>query len=369
MLNLNLYDALEKVFGDVLVSNAGQIGTYSLPIRKTVCFQRKQREYAQVDHWGESYHVNCPVCGDTKHRLYFSHLFGARIIPKNKKTPIFFGRFLVHCFNENCHRKAAMAEWLNKLDDIDGIESRAEIKEVDEHSPAKKTFTKFLINKEVLPTPNLSLISEDTPSNVISFLEGRDFDIQKLDSVYMCRYVPEGAVWKSAVDENVKEVEFYEDRLLIPIFQKRRLVSWQARRLRDSQSSKKKYIFPPGCRVSEYLYNMDMAWKFKNVVICEGVTDVWRIGNNKELSVSAVALFGKHMTRYQMDLFKLLWGYDGKGIVMLDPDASKESKMITTFLSKYKIFPKGVVELRLKDKDPGEHTQEELLEKISGICD
>jgi len=109
---------------------------------------------------------------------------------------------------------------------------------------------------------------------------------------------------------------------------------------------------------------MDRAWKFKNVVICEGVTDVWRIGEDEKLSLGAVALLGKNLSKMQMSVMKTLWGYDGRGIVMLDSDAKKECTTAYNFLKAYKIFPKGVKIIYLENGDPSDLSRKELLEQI-----
>jgi len=355
MLNQKLLDALEELFGSLgPASNEGKIGEYTLPKKTSVCFSSKQREFAQVINWGESYRVNCPVCGDTRHRLYFSHMYGTKLYPKGRKTPIFFSKSLVHCFNEGCHRREGFKEYRDQLDTF--ISKDIVIIGADEN-PKLKAYTSFLSTETSLPKPNFSIVSDDLPGCAYTFLEQRQLDAPELDKFYLCRFVPQGATWE---DENNKMV-FQEDRLLIPIMQRRKLVSWQARRIMETDSKYKKYVFEPHSQASHYLYNMDRAWRFKNVIICEGVTDVWRIGEDEKKSVGAVALLGKNMTKEQMDIIKVLWGYDGKGVVMLDPDASKENSTIYRFLKAYNVFPRGVELIQLKDKDPADHTREELM--------
>ena len=71
-------------------------------------------------------------------------------------------------------------------------------------------------------------------------------------------------------------------------------------------------------------------------VICEGVTDVWRVGRN------AVALFGKHCSPAQLEVMKALWGFSGSAVVCLDGDARKDAGHLVNQLRKEKVFPRGV---------------------------
>jgi len=71
-LNPTLYDVLRSQFGTVRISNQGQprrVQELPDPVR----FGRFQTR-ALVK--GEQYHVDCPLCGDRRGRLYFSYLFG-----------------------------------------------------------------------------------------------------------------------------------------------------------------------------------------------------------------------------------------------------------------------------------------------------
>ena len=74
-LNSVLYERLSEEFRRVDVTNEG------MPARVTYWpdhVYRQGRLKAQVSDWGETYHVNCPFCIDTRRRLYLSHLWGVR---------------------------------------------------------------------------------------------------------------------------------------------------------------------------------------------------------------------------------------------------------------------------------------------------
>ena len=153
--------------------------------------------------------------------------------------------------------------------------------------------------------------------------------------------------------------------MLIPILQGRRIISWQARTF-DPDAKKFKYLFPPKCKKSTYLYNMDNALFTENCVLVEGVTDVWRVGPGGSQGESqAVALFGKSMSTRQEWMMKHLWGYDGSCVILLDPDAELVMRKLCARLRKNEIFPKGVPYLVLaKGYDPAMYGRPELLELI-----
>jgi DNA primase len=98
-----------------------------------------------------------------------------------------------------------------------------------------------------------------------------------------------------------------------------RLAGWQARLITPQVNRSPKYITARGVRKSKLLYGLPRAVKSSGpIVMCEGVTDVWRLGRN------AVALFGKSLSHAQQEL--LLRHFWGRSLVLfLDRDAAKET--------------------------------------------
>ncbi len=111
-----------------------------------------------------------------------------------------------------------------------------------------------------------------------------------------------------------------QGRLIIPVHRRGQLVGWQARYLGDGYQLKgvHKYHSMPGMPRAELLYNHDQALAYPYVVVCEGPTDVWRVGP------AAVALFGKTMSSRQRQLLAAGWG-KGVAIILLDGEASAEA--------------------------------------------
>jgi DNA primase len=100
------------------------------------------------------------------------------------------------------------------------------------------------------------------------------------------------------------------------------------------------------------LYNFDNAVQQPFVVICEGVTDVWRIG------LEAVALFGKTLSPTQAQLICAHWK---TVIILLDGDALDAAREIAARLSG--VSSKLIVPLPA-DTDPADFDRGPLREFV-----
>jgi hypothetical protein len=101
------------------------------------------------------------------------------------------------------------------------------------------------------------------------------------------------------------------NRLIIPVFFKGELVSYQAADL--TRRAQVKYKTAPG-RVNDFLYRWDMIDVQKGpIVLVEGILDSWRLGRN------SLATFGSHITDRQKNL--LISVHPEKVIVARDGDA------------------------------------------------
>jgi hypothetical protein len=97
------------------------------------------------------------------------------------------------------------------------------------------------------------------------------------------------------------------------------LAGWQARVIREAPKGVPKYLTAKGMRKSALVYGLTAAADTDGpVVICEGVTDVWRLRTN------AVAIFGKDMSLRQQHL--ILEEFADRPLVMfLDEDAREKA--------------------------------------------
>jgi hypothetical protein len=340
MINPQLRSALERVFGQSTISCENDPGSFSAPYIQSSLrrMAKKGRHYATVERWGETYYVNCPVCGDTKHRLGFSHLWNT--CAKIKNASVYFSKTLNYCFNEQCD----IRRYFDRIES--NIDGTVEIK------TTPKAFSAYIPEELELPAECLPIIHNDVPEYVVEYLLQRKFDLQELNDIFHIKFAPGGTVYPTSGEPYTA----YEDKLVIPIIQKLKLVSYQLRTL-DS-ANRRKYYNPAGIPKSHFLYNVDQAMEHADIVIVEGVTDVWRIG------AQAVCLFGKSQSCAQRELMKTLWGYDGCCIVVLDSDADYDSLKLYKKLKYEKIFPRGVFQLCLENGDPADHKRNNLFELL-----
>jgi hypothetical protein len=331
VLNDALYAALQTRFNqEPLVCNPGQEALFSCPPIKRTRIGRSTKRYAVVEHWGECYAINCPACGDTRQRLYFSYLYEQST--KEKTVTYYFGR-LCRCQNEKCDLRGYLAD----------------LKIPSEQVATKpSTFVGIVQQSVDLPKGCFPLLSKEVPSHILEYVYQRGFDPAMLMNQFFVHYAPEGTVWEEGrpATETAPEVPakvLFEGRLLIPVIQGRHLVGFQLRRCQDLTKDKYKYL-NSHLRKSRCLYNRDVAMYQRDVILVEGVTDVWRLGPN------AMALFGKELNEYQKHLLKLLFGFSGRCLVCIDADdkaGQEKAEQLVETLRREQVFPRGVAQLRL----------------------
>lgn len=172
------------------------------------------------------------------------------------------------------------------------------------------------------------------------YLTKRGFNAEKLRLKYELR--------------SIMPIGDYGSRIYIPVIVNGKTVSFTTRTIADT---KPKYIHCPDHEsivpVKDCLYGIEYC-KNSHVIMTEGVTDVWKIGDD------SVALFGKTLSEKQ--LYTTIKKFT-KIFIMLDPDALPQAKKIHQKLSPYR---KTLI-VSLKDKDPGDLTPEEINETLKSI--
>jgi len=193
-----------------------------------------------------------------------------------------------------------------------------------------------------------------------AYLESRNFNISELSRIWNVQYCPAYSLLGTAAL-----------RIVAPICQpaswfrptgKRsevQLAGWQARYAGEPPKDVPKYIFPPGMQKSRLLYGLPQAMMARSpVVICEGVTDVWRVGPG------AVAIFGKVLSERQRSL--ICHHFNGRPVVvLLDADAGNEARQIVEQLASSRgdhtalaVLPPGIA-------DPGDAPLDVILQAVA----
>lgn len=147
----------------------------------------------------------------------------------------------------------------------------------------------------------------------------------------------------------------YANRILVPVFEDKELVSFVARDYTGFSTIK--VLTPPGygtVGIKQYLFNFDSASLFSEIILTEGVFDAISAG------IRAVALFGKTPTEIQ---FNKIVKAKKDVVVCLDADAQKEAQKLALRLSLHGLrarlarMPEGY--------DPNSIPKEDLLKVIN----
>jgi hypothetical protein len=357
MLNPDLFYELETIFGQVLIKNENEQAEYDyneMDDKAIVLNKGRAKVSANVTAWGEVYAVNCPECGDAKHRLFFGHMLGQTL--KRSGKDILFSRHMYKCHNEGCN----VSDFVRAMD-ADAFIGTMTPKKV-------KNGILGLPSETTLPEGSIAL--SHAPLYVQQYLLNRGYDLDVLQNRYRVMFAPEGAVYVEADPEKeIEERRLFEDRLVIPIINKGYMISWQARVIGDvKRKSQPKYIFPPMFPKATAIYGIDEAWKYHTVVMEEGITDTWAYGPE------AMACFGKSLSAEQIRYLEIMFYHQGRCCVVLDsakedPDTDEKSRKMVKKLQESEAFPDGVTEFRLPAGDPGGTDPVWLREQVEATFD
>ncbi len=330
----DLYNRLLKRFpGGVVMANHGESF-----IQQTSYDANQGRYYTHVLHSGEYYRVNCPFCGDTKKRLWVNHAYNQ--LDANGREM----RFLATCYNENC--LSDFEKWKRFNDVIYGFQNAQ-----------NRNQSPFAVYEGIIEDPSKPAQMPGPVCQEVALLPAAHKAVQ-----YMCgeRRYSRDMLTRYQISYCAQAHPQYraaQDRIVFPIVMDEKLVGWQCRYIGDADwHVTPKYYGLPGMRKRNMLYNFDRAKHMPFVVVVEGPTDVHVIGD------AAVAVLGKHLSRYQVQRLVSTW--EGKPIVMLfDSDARDEMRGAVQDLVNYRQNP--VVEVELHEGfDPGDYDQITLWNTI-----
>ena len=286
VLNPKLYEALQKKFGDVKISNEGSkyIG------KKTLKNLRGKTIYEIEDiSRGEQYCVTCPACGG-KHKLTISYICGTIPPPFTEKV-----WHKIHCFRCNFGKKHGNAKALKEV--LGGYVKLAENVKIAINEKA------IVESKPLESYGTLGELDDDTAAGI--YVRGRGFNLEEVRAMYNLKRIAAPPIERS----------FLRDYLFIPMYAEGKLISWQARAVFPRQEPRW-YLASGG---KKPIFSLDLAAQTSCVVIQEGVFDAIACGS------SGVAIMGKFLTGYQA---KLISSVKKPIIVCLDPDARDDAKKL-----------------------------------------
>jgi hypothetical protein len=301
----------------------------------TACSSSSRRKCGTLATGSIGFLVDCPFCGDDAQQLYIDARFGTYDSVTGSDN-----LDLAVCLAFDC------------LDDAGAQKGLAEQVFANASGPrptavllsACQVPSQDEVLKEVEPPEEVVPIDQLSPAHpAATYLTSRGYDLTELSALWgvgFCRW---------------PRFRLMRRRIYVPVRQDSKLVGWQGRwpgELDWGAEDIPKYFTMPGLRKSQVLYNEDLARRQPLVVICEGVTDVWRVGP------AGIALFGKTASRQQ--LLRLAAGWMGKtAVVLLDADAQADAEDLATSLRPF--FRERLVQVMLPDGlDPGSCPRDEL---------
>jgi hypothetical protein len=319
-------------FGEVRVMNEG------VEMRATVEHDALYgKPQLNVIEPGEYLAINCPFCNDTRHRLWINHRWGLWD-PRTQSKNL----WLAICYNENCLNTYERLRALYNMvcDDITNGRRLTNDLVLKGTRPSR-------LAREMKPAGECIYPLHSLPSDhrAKAYLRSRGYDPDRLGRQLHVGYC--GVAYS--------DFPLADDRIIIPITFGGIWVGWQARYIGEPPRGTPKYASMTGMKKREVLYNYDIAKAYPYVVICEGPTDVWRVGP------AAVALLGKNLSTAQRHLIGTGWG-GGAAVVLLDGDAQAEARRVHDALGGL-VRDRVLVQLP-EGKDPGDFAQEDLWRLI-----
>lgn len=303
MLNKELYARLKDVFHDVNI-------LYEDVPPKIRLLKWPRSFGGQVRDWefdsdagsGETFQINCPICGDKKGHCFISslsfttpHVGDRALVP----APLLIHCFRRDCFSGNSEAKEAITEALklNEPVDLDVCEDTTCF---GNGSKLQQDLYRNTDENLLKWSPDYHPIESDAPSEVLDYVSKRGIrmeDIQELKIGW-------GKCW------NFKKQSFIGNRnwMQFPIIDQAGLRGFQSRQIHSDGNMK--YFFDTRTPKKMLLYNRERASKCNIVAIAEGIIDALHIGR------CGMAFFGFEPSRAQLKLLQ----QDGAKCVLYMPD-------------------------------------------------
>lgn len=310
----------------------------------------------KMSHGSSGMQINaksCPFCGNSNWKVYLNAESGAG-----------------NCFV--CDERFSKSKFIKASIDGSWKETIEHTKVIlrDQGWKPKRTITVATTEDKVkLPT---SFALPTVENQNLVYLENRGVT-KELAKYFKLRFCMSGW-WNFTKDDGERGGQFFEDRILIPVYDlDGDLKTFQGRDV--TGGAERKYLFPSGLPgTGKYLYNGMNAMRSKRVVVNEGAFDV--IGTKIALDrdpelrdVTPVGTFGKHLSYGSVDGDDQLGRFielKNNGLIeatiMWDGEKSALNAALKSASKLYGIGIKVKVALLPLGKDPNEVTGEVLRE-------
>jgi hypothetical protein len=332
MLNQPLYNALHRICGEVDVVHEDEPGSPLYRAHRGNIYLDFEK-----DEITQEFKVDCPICGDTRKRLYINYA----ILQDIKKGGVPVKTYhLMCCHNERCNLGPFYKE----------LKEAIKNPEIFKIQPKPNDGKRRCNVRTDLPGVCHPINSDNAHIACKVYMQERGFDLNELYKQFHVMSC-----------DRMDGMEYFGPVIIFPYYEGNSLVFWQAR-LPYNPTDKKtpKYIFGKGTKKSTIVYNKASALKEPVIIITEGVLDAIRVGP------AGIALFGKYPSEMQTRIMSRVFALK-KVVLMLDSDASKESVL---WYEKYKnkgLFEKGLYLCKLDQGDPADMTREAIWQKVEEV--
>lgn len=284
--NPALYEALKLVFKmQVRISDRGS------PMRWHVGRDKKtSKPCIEVTQGGEQYEVNCPFCGDRRHRLCIGHAYLTQPHPSLPAVT-----HNLKCYNEQC-REVYGTEFQLRLAQAGATDGKAALfKAFDAAAAPEPVAIEMRLPNGMVP---LHELPADHRARQFVLRKYRDIDPDLLGRRYGASYCAEAdGLYPMA-----------KDRIIFPVYDAEgELAGWQGRAVGAHPA---KWMMPPGFK--KVLYNASRVDQVQVPILCEGITTSVAAGP------SALAMFGKSLDVLRIKELVNKWP---TAILLLDADA------------------------------------------------
>lgn len=276
---------------------------------------------------GREIHICCPMCGETKYRMYINLNNGK-----------------VHC--QKC--KFSATNFVNFIKEIEGTTYQKALQKYKDIAGGviPEYVTENLVNK-ILKDTSIQLIKR--PVALPDEYEIIDLTSNNLRIRQAIRYLQSRKITKRQIREHkvgfCSEGEF-ENRTIIPIYNKGRVVFWVSRAISDKAYLKEISPVTQDYNISksEVLFNLDIAVDTGILVLSEGIFDAMSWGD------IGVGLLGKILYTEQYN--QIIENKDKikRIYVALDFDAYSYAVDIAKILSE--VIPTYIVKIPQHLDDP-----------------
>lgn len=280
---------------------------------------------------GNEIHICCPVCGETRYRLYINLMTGQ-----------------VYC--HNCQFKGTVVKLIQFVENISYFAAQKRFNEIKGNMVLPENVVydleQRLLTKEL---PNVQKRSVPLPAEFQLISNSMNLVSKKAK-----RYLMRRGITSKQIEQynlGICTTGQYANRIIIPIYQGSELMFWVSRamssktKLKEQSPSNSFYQYGK----SEVIFNLDQAaTKYHSAVISEGIFDAMSWGN------IGISLLGKSMYDAQ---FNLLLNYKNQltdGLyIALDADAESDAMLIASLLAPF--FPTKIIRISPEFDDPNKY--------------